>query len=483
MIKDSGKQNSIILTIAILFFLLICSPYVCVATYANPSADDFSNLLATFNRPESTFLGKAISQSAFIYLTWQGTFFGNLLTYIGGAIYYWWGVIGLQIEYICNILLFFGALWGISFSFYSKAFFSKKQLYSATFTTAGLIGFMSVYNFDVSELFYWHTGLSMYTVPLSLAIIVVVILLNEENNHWQIIIAALLAFASSGGALDISAFVCGVTFLIAIYKSFCKKKVDRSVMVFLLGLLGAVINVAAPGNYVRHSAISAEYPILTSLKHSNMGVFKELWKYSENGTIIFVILLCIVMFNSLKKSKITFVNPVLLAIVLYIGSVIIDFPVYLGYAGEELPIRCEFVRRVAMTLFLFAVSFNTTGWFAKRSERELCLSKELLAVMCLIFFTALHACVPTDSWEELKPFKIYSDLYYNHRLSNYEKANQQIIETLKNSKGQDVVLKVPGYNSLGYLKQLGLSEDPDNWINVDIAKYFGNNSIVFTVGE
>lgn len=486
MIANIKNKKNVILVFSIIIFFLMLLPYLYIATYASPSADDFSNLSSTLRQNNVSFWGKAISQSINTYKAWQGTFTGNFVTFMGGYIYYKFGVFGLHIEYICNICLFFIAIWSVTLNITKMFSTNKLETLTFTFITATLVLFIALYDFDVSEVFYWHTGLAMYTLPLSLSLFQISIIIKKEIKRREIIAASILGFIAAGGSLDISAFACGVSLLFALHKILKMKKIDYTIIIFVITLTGAVINVAAPGNYVRHAAFSEEFPIWSSLMYSYTGVCKAVWKYVGNGTIYFIILLCTLLFNKLKEAQIVYINPVLLAILLFIGAVIIDFPVYLGYSGSSLPLRCEFVRRVTLTIFMFAVSFDTMGWFAKKSINNIHFSAEIHIMFVIVSFIALNSCVPSGSWGNVKPFKIYNDICFNsidHRLSRYEEVNNTTLEILKNGSGQDIVINVPGYDSLGYLKELGLTSNPNDWVNVAIADYFGNNSIVFTVEQ
>ena len=70
-------------------------------------SDDFTNLVSVLEKEDSSFLMKAIHTSKIVYFTWQGTYFGNLYTYIAGAIFHFGGIFALHIEYLCVILFFF----------------------------------------------------------------------------------------------------------------------------------------------------------------------------------------------------------------------------------------------------------------------------------------------------------------------------------------------------------------------------------------
>lgn len=480
----SGKTRRFFLVLAMLLYFFMIFPYFKVAFFANPSADDFSNLYSTLHYSGQSFLEKAIGQSWHTYETWQGTYFGNFLTYTGSIIYYKFGLLGVHLEYVLNILLFYCALFSLSYVFSRKIFESSSNSYTVSFILASLISLMILYDFDVSEVFYWHTGLCMYTVPLSISLFVLAILIKKKVSNAYLLIGNVLSFIAAGGSLDISAFVCGVSLLLFLYRSRKKNGIDKTIVIFLTGIVGALFNVLSLGNYDRHGLITDQFPVWNAIKYSNAGVFRNLCTFVQNGTIVFLIIFCVLLFRKLRASNILFVNPVLLMLILYVGSIIIDFPVYLGYAGDYFPLRCEFVRRTASTIFLFIAFINMTGWIAKKTERNFSFSIEFIAALIISAFLTLHVCVPIEALDTVKPFKIYNDIYFNsidQRLTNYEETNNMIISELQKGVGQDVVINVSSYDTLGYFKPLGLSSDSSNWVNLALASYFGNNSIIFNI--
>ncbi len=481
--KIKEKSNRNLLCSALLLFFVIF-PYLVVVKYASPSADDFTNINNVLNQANPLFLGKVIRASINTYKGWQGTYTGVFLCFLGSGIYQKFGIFGLHLEYFCNIVFFFLSVCCVVGNIVKKLKLEKKEFLSLTFVITSLLSFIILYNYDVSEVFYWHTGLTVYTIPLCFSLLTLAFLLKNELKIWEIVLISFIGFLGAGGSLDISAFVCGVTLLVAVYESLVNKKISNSFVVFIATFVGAIVNVIAPGNYSRHSIISDQFPVLNSIKYSFSGVFKAFWEYIGNGTMILLLLLCFFIFNTLKRTEIKFINPLLLAFILFMGSAIIDFPVYLGYAGGSLPIRCEFVRRVSMAIFVLVVLLDTTGWIATKTDKIVHLSIENSMAVVIAIVISLNACVPIGSWDNVKPFKIYNDIYFNsidHRLTEYMDATNTILYTLETNPGKDVVINIPSYDSLGYLKSLGLTDDPTFWVNVGIAQYFGNKSIVLNI--
>ena len=481
--KEDNRRTTVIANaFCVSCFLFLSIPYLIIATYAGPSADDFSNLNHTLGLEGSNFLIKAIHASIDTFKGWQGTYFGNTFTFVGGALYHYGGVFALHIEYFINVLVYFMSSLFLFLRIFKKIDMTSSKRIGMSFIVTALFNLMILYDYDVSEVFYWHTGLAIYTLPMSFAILAIACVLKDNLSRIEVIIVAILAFCAAGGALDISAFVTGSLLLIAFYKSYTSKRFDRTISCFVIALIGSLINCLAPGNFVRHAVISDKFPIADSFRYGFTNTFKAIWEYVGNGTIILLFCLCLLLFNHLKETNIKFVNPFVMGGVLFLGSIIIDFPVYLGYASGELPLRCLFVRKVSMGLFIIISAINLTGWLSKKVQNGFTYKKEFVAIMIGIVLIASTNLFPRDCWNTVKPFKIWNDLCFIESLQSYESTNNYIIETLRSNEGNDVVLNVPTYDTLGYLKSIGLTDNPENWVNTAVSGYFHNNSIVFTVG-
>lgn len=481
-----SKNRIVTMGLAILCLLSVIIPYLLVAFYAGPSADDFSSLYSTLCQPGSNFFVKAIRLGLDGYFTWQGTYFVWVLGLLAGSIFHYGGTFALHIEYIVGILFFFFSVAFVIYKFVRNLNLIKRFTIIISLILSSCISIIILYNYDVSEVFYWHSGATAYTIPLSISLIVVGLILSQHFDRKTIIIASLLAFLACGGPLSIAAFTCECTFLVAIYRLHIFKKIDSSMIVFAVAFAGALINTLAPGNYIRHTAASGStsLPIVQSITYSLVSNLKSFWDFFKNGKILVVFLVCILLFNTLKKSKIEFINPAVVTILFYVCSAVIDFPVFLGYGKTwYYPLRCQFVRNVTMTFYVFVIAINLTGWVACKCLCVVKVSRELMIGIVATIIIMLGFKLSQDSWESIIPLKMYSDLLNNDSLKEFESVNDYIIYTLKNAGYKDVIIRVPSYSRCGYLKSIGLTADSTHWINVGAANYYGNKSVVFKVGN
>lgn len=474
------KENSTIgvkkvlfycLLFAGLFFLVI--PYLLVAFYANPSGDDFSNIAYTIKQNQSTWFMNAIKQSINGYMRWQGTYSGNFFCAFLSGIYHFFGIKWLHVEFAINICVFLFAIhlfyeellkWRIPHR-------SSILLLSVAFLVVTIFG--CLYNCNVSEVFYWHTGLTVYTIPLSLSIISIGLALSNSGKKRITILSAVMAFISAGGALDIAAFINVGMLLLLLYSFFYCHEYRKQLFLFVVSFFGAVINVVAPGNYNRHGQISSEYPVLDSIKYSFLGTANRNINLIFGVAFPFLILSIIILYKYIAEINIKIINPIILAAFFGIGEAIIDFPVHLGYSDNHMPTRCEFVSRIAMVLFMELWLINSSRWIMSKLRGTFSFSNANVLLIIVVVYTACIPFISDDVSDMFYPFKMYDDLC-NGELEKYESANNLILSALENADNEDIVLDIYEWADIDYLRDMRLSSDPDYWVNHETTSYYTN---------
>ena len=231
---------------SIVLFLVLLLPYIFAALYANPSGDDFAAMDDVINAGANTYLGKVLFCVADLYRTWQGTYFGGFCAYIGSGVFDKFGLFGIHLEYVITICLYFSVFFLFIRELLNCVLNNNTTVISLIISS--ILLFVILYDSNVSDLFYWHSGLSIYTIPITCGLAALIFLMDNKLGVWRIVFAAILAFLCSGGALNVSAFICLLSLLVLAYRVYTKKRVFDSIIVFGTALMGAIINVLAPGN-------------------------------------------------------------------------------------------------------------------------------------------------------------------------------------------------------------------------------------------
>ena len=173
--------------IPFLMLLLSAVPFVIASFYTLPVNDDFSNSLMW----KGVSSGKeyweiSFGQMSNIYMTWQGTYTGNLILYSVGA-FYRWGVSGIRIFAVINIILFLGALFYLTYMV--MAYVVKVKTWFYVGIVYGVLDICFFWTRIHSEFFYFHTASCMYTIPLAMGAVSIGMALKEimggEKELWK----------------------------------------------------------------------------------------------------------------------------------------------------------------------------------------------------------------------------------------------------------------------------------------------------------
>ena len=479
---SNNHAELLLLITAIAISCMVVVPFLLASTYANPYADDFSNghIVARY----AASITGAFQYVKDVYLKTQGTYTGAFLIFILTPVFRKFGLLGIHLEYLLTITLFYCSTVFMFYHIFRNMLEKRSMRFAYSLLASSMLLFILVSGFDVGEVFYWNTGVCVYTIPLTAGLLLAGLSFDKSSSKATITLGCLLAFFAVGGALDIAALVCGINLCIILYKSiYAKRDFKNSLVFFLVALVGSICNCAAPGNFTRYDrygddGLQIMKSISASFEYSDF-VFGILCQYYFP---IIIILFAISLFNKLKKVETRYVHPFWAFIVLCVGAALVSFPVYLGYHGGYMPIRAKFVSRFTLELLLIIFVINFVGWASKRNKKDFIFTKEIIAVLILISFVPMTNIGSRYYREDTLPFKIYHDIS-SGKLKEFETANRYIIEQLEQGEGEDVVINVGKYDTLKYMTDLGLTPDKDHWVNISIAQYYNLNSVVLNTNQ
>lgn len=214
------KKNYIIKYLLFFILCIIVIPFLIVCFYGLPSKDDFAVSLGWMNYDGNHFIYMIIN-SYTSFMKWQGTFFGCFLASI--PVFYLFGIEGVKLVYFLSTSLFFISfiLFVFSVSICAQKNFSCVQKrFFLIFSSVCLYYLLS--SCSVEEVFYWWTGISVYTIPCSCLFLCLSFFIFSEikQSLFLLIISALFAFAAVGGALNVSSLLCSILLFIIIFNRF-----------------------------------------------------------------------------------------------------------------------------------------------------------------------------------------------------------------------------------------------------------------------
>lgn len=467
--KKFMKKNIITVLIAIAILVVIL-PTVISSAYSVYVADDFS----AGGMIKDGYTG--LKYVKYYYNNWQGTYTGMFLVAWLSPIVHG----GLQELRILSILV--SILTYFSFGFLINAV-ANHMLKIKSFAVRLSIVFLSIYMLSAfmcyNEIFYWFTGMAVYTIPMIALMLGLGLYIDDKGNKSipKLVIISILGIVSGGGALAIPGFGC-YFLLVLIFFDFIKaKKINiPNVIVFAIWVISALINTAAPGNFARHDVVDSTgvHPLHAISDSVKICLDRVVW-FNENTAWIAVLLVVFVVSFIVRHESDE--NPkchILLVVMLLFLPFITIFPVALGQ-GMRTPNRVLFSLDIAIfvvAIYLFAV-FGIIAANLLAGEDV----KKALVVFTLLLTLV---CVTNDSfsYEDQVFYKVSSQLsakeyqnYYITMVGIYDKLESE-------PTGADVAIyrhELPA--DIENFNNFYLDLDPADWVNTDISDYFDFNSL------
>lgn len=466
-------------------FLLITGiiPYLIILTYVFPVADDFaySNDIASFGGHNLVGIFNMIKS---FYMHWEGAYY---VVITGGGIdpMRRIGFGGINISLFVIMMLCILIIGMIVYKFCKLNYTSKDVRY--LFILFVLWGCFN--GRIVREMYFWYVGACNYTIPLltgTLGIVCAVNVIENENNkrvHGIFsLLSMLLGFLSNGGSLQVAGFMCWIVLLLLGWSILEKKCWKTTLIIFGMNLLGALVNVVAPGNYIRQNTSYEKISIFKAAYYTFIAVINEI-KYIFSQTYIpwLLLLIIITAFIFLKPVKEKLYHPVIVGGVVLISWLISTFPVCYGYASSALASRGYEILDIYIVIGLFFFINSLVNWL---KLKEIILSKEIvfaISILAVINIGYLQNSVPISSipgmqcWQQI----------FSGELKRYHDEWIEVFNTIERS--EDAVVEVPisrwAYETDLVIMKPGMSENFEKWVNDGIATYYGKEKVRVVVQD
>lgn len=482
-VKKVFTKENIPLAIAIIFLASIVLPVLYACRYAIPSGDDFMINNGYIASNSDNLLLYLLQSVVNTYLGWQGTY---LAAIIGGfPLLYLSGISAVKLfllivatAFFCAFLLFVkeGCQWmGVDES--------KRAVVSIAVASLMLL-FLISSKFE-DEIFYWYSGTSVYTIPLTVAFLAVACCMayDRKKSKKILVTGSVLAFFAAGGALCCSALLCSMLLFIILYDFIVRKTKSKKIIIGIFALAGSLINSLAPGNFIRSSAVTngGIHPIAIlkpMLNHFSSTLYDDF----QTGLLVIVLLFVFILACALcKESAFEFKYPGLVTLYAFFGIFITDFPVFLGYnANGYFPSRVAFTERTSMIIYFALCAAYWGGYCAKR--KIFSLKKEhyfLAGVMIVISLSSIDIA----DWGS---YKMIAHLAKGDYAAVYN-SEINMLSQIEISDGGDVVVHYwePVEGTWTNLKCIGLTcyLDKTSLMNEAVAKFYGVDSVYVVPAE
>lgn len=434
------------------------------ASYSVFVGDDYSHAVSigVYNINFIDYFKKCLEFVKNVYLTWQGTysamFFQAILSPLNNG-----GFISLRIIMILNVLLLFLSIFLFIFkglNFNKDNLFIKSILFFLV--TLLIIGYISY-----EETFYWFSGSTSYSIPLIFTIngITLYLLYRKNKKIGYIILSMLCGVISGGASLTVVALGCYINLLILLFDIFTSKKVDSLALNnFLVYLIFGLVNVLAPGNYLRfeYETGNLSFNILKTLYYAFL-----MWGYrgfillSKNILLLSFLISILLGYKYGNKDNLKY--KLIFSILSILTPFVIAFPVALSM-GETLSLskRVMFIMDIALILAVLSIGYYLGCLINKYRPNifdKLKTMTIILSILSLIFIRPTNIINVSRQLID-GSYKQYYDTYIE--LCDYLKMlkwNKVGIKSDKMPKALDSF-----YNFYLY--------DWQNWVNKSIAQYY-----------
>lgn len=475
--KRKLLSYKILLILSLLALAVLLVPLVALGTYAVPAADDFSYGAAAHRAfVEGGFpaaLRAALGQVAETYMNWQGTFSAVFLMAIQPAIFseglYWLTPVIMLAALLGGTFLFCGTVL--------PGVFGLRRDVSAIIAAVLSILCTQLIPSPVQGL-YWFNG-SVYYVffhGLMLAAMALAVKCLLRGGTWRQSLLCLLCLILGGGnyvtALSCAIILVSVLLLLGLMKD---KRAKRLILPTLFLLAAFVVNMAAPGNAVRQAASEGTSAVTAVLLSFRYGLSYAVGWFSLPllGALIF---LAPLIWHCVKASGFSFSFPGLFSLYSYcLFSAMFCPPVYaMGNVGDKRLLNMVYFAHV---LLLTLNLIYWLGWAARRFARPadtkngLPLSTALISVVLMFSLLAAGVLFGTG----LSSVGAVSTLLSGEAGAYHDHAMRRF-ELLNDSSLSHVVLEdFPVKPYMLYFDDI--QPDTGDWRNVDMATFYGKDSV------
>lgn len=488
------KRLSIFLTIVYAVSLI---PLLWIGYYNYPSADDYSigsNCRQAWVATHSIFstVWAGIVRAAEDWFNWMGYFTSNFLMAIPPSTF---GERAYVLTCYIMILMLSLSTCYLLRTVFVKAFKADKHISNCVimlmlFVTAQrMVGRV--------EAFYWYSGAANYILVHSFCMFFYGLLISAacdkgKKRTFDLTVAAVLGFLTGGGN-QMTALNGAIVLLVVIGFLTVQKKWDQykgHIVPIAFFYMGFILNVSAPGNWVRAEGTSGMNPVKAVFVSFYYCLDYCLGEWSGWPVLLLVIILIPLFWKMAGRSEFRFRYPLLVVLFGYcVVSAMMTPPLFA--VGSIEAARLQALTYTMYILVLTLCVGYVTGW-AKRKveaaqERKVQLfddepwekkhfsANEIGCIaVCLLFFVFASVITVTPEPHYFAFSSALTDLADGSAKAYGDALKERAV--LYNSGERDVVVEpLPAQPKLLYFSDI--KEDPEDWENKGLCRFYGIDSV------
>jgi hypothetical protein len=462
------NKRAIYLLLSILILLIV--PFFMLSFFNHPSADDysFSHLIRAWGR---------LGYQDFMYNHWQGRYFANFIFSYNPLTFD--SFIGYKMFPVFLLIAFVLSVVYLIFVFFKDHFNATSKIIVAIFLILLYLNIIP----SPSETLYWITGSIEYFIPgiLTLVFLSVVVHGLRKKGHKlkSIIIAGILGFCICGCNEVNIIFLLEILILIVLFNL-----KDHSVIKFILPILAVVIlsallDIMAPGNYLRMANFSKSSHILYGVEEALISDVKLLGIHLKSPAFLIITILSLPILSAVKNKT----DKPLLKMNPWIACTFVVFIFFslffsVSYStGIPSPLRIYNTTSVLFIITWFYLVYLFIYYYDLNFQIPK-FFQTLLVIATVIFFITGFEKVPRQGlYFSGNISRAFYDLAFKAQKYNDELNNRyEMINVLKAKRNCN--LTVPELSvKPGTIFFIDIEHDSTSWVNIGTAQYFGINSI------
>lgn len=459
----------------IILLLILIAPFFVLSFFVFPSADDYS----TFNLVNQHGYW---AYQKYIYMNWTGRYAANIIEALNPL----QCLFAYRIIPVLLLLLLFVSV------FYFFRTFLKKYVNNAQIFLFSLIFFTLYLNTfpSTGEGIYWFPAGVEYLLASALTLFFVAVLYHLMNAQTKMrllfwFVAAVLALFIIGLNEISLALVCGLTFFALTGSTYINHRIPVGLsLLFFITVVFAIVDIVAPGNFIRMSVFSGSMNFGHSMLNSGAALIKLLGIHFQNPPFVLLSFLVIpYIISIINKYNIRYrflINPLLLVAFSLSLLFILYIPGFLSM-GINPPMRVNALMSLIFMVLWFVNIVNLCHYIYRKKSMIPAfpdvLVKILLICTVILALSDFYKEPGKDYYFRSNIPRAYYDLFvkavpYKQQMD----LRNEMIKKAENSGLQE--MKVEKLNAIPYtVFFVDIQSDTSYWINRDVSKYYGLTSI------
>lgn len=474
-------------------YILSLVPLLWIGWYNYPSADDYTignNCRQAWVSNHNLFgaIWAGIVRSVEDWLEWMGYFTSNFLMAIPpssfGERFY------VLTVWIMLTMLSFSTIYLLK-NIFVKVFNADKYVSHCVSMAVLLVTVQCMVG--RVEAFYWYCGAVNYMFVHGMSLFFYGLLISAvyakgKRKIADLVGAALLGFFTGGGN-QLTALNVAVILLMAIgFISYKRKWKEYRGFAFPIGMffLGFLLNVAAPGNWVRAGSANGMNPVKAVFVSFYYCLEYCLGEWLSWPVIVLAIILIPLFWHIAERTKFRFQYPVVVVLFGYcVVSAMMTPPLFA--VGN---IEAARLQALTFTMYILVLALcvgYVTGWARKKieentwtvkgvgTEREKFSVSEIWCIVSCVLFVGFASAITVIPDAHYFSFSSAMTDLVNGNAQAYGDALEKRMEQYHSGEKNIIVEPLPCQPELLYFSDI--KENPEDWENKGICRFYGLESV------